>query len=53
MTAITVPTSADASPPERTRNCESRLLIKDRIKETLHDAFGASEPDRAWSRRLG
>jgi predicted kinase len=29
------------------------LLAKDRIKETLHDAFGAPEPDRAWSRRLG
>lgn len=29
------------------------LLTKDRIKETLHDAFGAPAPDRAWSRRLG
>jgi predicted kinase len=29
------------------------LLAKDRIKETLHDAFGAPEADRAWSRRLG
>jgi len=29
------------------------LLTKDRIEETLHDAFGASEPDRAWSRWLG
>ena len=29
------------------------LLTKDRIKETLHDAFGAPEPDRAWSRSLG
>jgi hypothetical protein len=29
------------------------LLAKDRIKETLHDAFGAPEPDREWSRRLG
>jgi predicted kinase len=29
------------------------LLVKDRIKETLHDAFGAPTPDRAWSRRLG
>jgi predicted kinase len=29
------------------------LLTKDRIKEILHDALGASEPDRAWSRRLG
>jgi hypothetical protein len=25
------------------------LLSKDRIKETLHDALGAPEPDRAWS----
>ena len=29
------------------------LLSKDRIKETLHDAFGAPAPDLAWSRRLG
>ena len=29
------------------------LLTKDRIKETLHDAFGAPEPDLAWSRGLG
>jgi predicted kinase len=29
------------------------LLTKDQIKETLHDALGAPEPDRAWSRRLG
>jgi predicted kinase len=29
------------------------LLTKDRIKETLHDAFGAPGPDLAWSRRLG
>jgi predicted kinase len=29
------------------------LLTKDRIKETLHDAFGAPAPDQAWSRRLG
>jgi predicted kinase len=29
------------------------LLTKDRIKETLHDALGAPEPDRAWSRKLG
>jgi predicted kinase len=29
------------------------LLSKDRIKETLHDALGAPEPDRAWSRMLG
>ena len=28
------------------------LLTKDRIKETLHDALGAPEPDLAWSRRL-
>jgi predicted kinase len=29
------------------------LVSKDRIKEALHDALGAAEPDRAWSRRLG
>ena len=29
------------------------LLAKDRIKETLHDALGVPEPDRAWSRKLG
>ena len=29
------------------------LLAKDRIKETLHDAFGAPGSDLAWSRRLG
>ena len=29
------------------------LLTKDRIKETLHDAFGAPESNLAWSRRLG
>jgi predicted kinase len=29
------------------------LLGKDRIKETLHDALAAPEPDLAWSRRLG
>ena len=29
------------------------LLAKDRIKETLHDALGAPEPDQAWSRRRG
>jgi len=29
------------------------LLAKDRIKETLHDALGAPQPDRAWSRKLG
>ena len=28
------------------------LLTKDLIKETLHDALGAPEPDLAWSRRL-
>ena len=27
------------------------LLGKDRIKETLHDALGAPEPDRPWSGR--
>jgi hypothetical protein len=29
------------------------LLTKDAIKETLHDALGAPEPDLAWSQRLG
>ncbi|MGC2007787.1 AAA family ATPase, partial [Trebonia sp.] len=29
------------------------LLTKDTLKETLHDALGAPEPDLAWSRRLG
>jgi predicted kinase len=29
------------------------LLSKYLIKQTLHDAFGAPEPDLAWSRRLG
>lgn len=29
------------------------LITKDIIKETLHDALGAPEPDLAWSRRLG
>jgi predicted kinase len=29
------------------------LLTKDTIKETLHAALGAPEPDLAWSRRLG
>jgi hypothetical protein len=29
------------------------LLAKDTIKEALHDALGAPETDRAWSRRLG
>ena len=29
------------------------LLTKDLIKETLHDALGAPDPDLAWSRRLG
>jgi predicted kinase len=29
------------------------LVSKDRIKETLHDALGAPEPELAWSRRLG
>ena len=29
------------------------LLTKDLIKETLHDALGAPEPDLAWSRSLG
>ncbi len=29
------------------------LVTKDLIKETLHDALGAPEPDLAWSRKLG
>ena len=29
------------------------LITKDTIKETLHDALGAPDPDLAWSRRLG
>lgn len=29
------------------------LISKDRIKEKLHDALGAPEPDLTWSRRLG
>ena len=29
------------------------LITKDTLKETLHDALGAPEPDLAWSRRLG
>jgi predicted kinase len=29
------------------------LLTKDLIKETLHGALGAPEPDLAWSRKLG
>jgi len=29
------------------------LIKETRIKETLHDALGAPEPDLAWSRRLG
>lgn len=29
------------------------LLGKDSIKETLHDALGAPQPDLVWSRRLG
>lgn len=29
------------------------LVTKDRIKERLHDAFGAPEADLAWSRKLG
>ena len=32
---------------------EYALITKDTIKETLHDALGAPEADRAWSRRLG
>lgn len=29
------------------------LLCKDQIKETLHDALGAPDPDLGWSRQLG
>ena len=29
------------------------LITKDTLKETLHDALAAPEPDLAWSRRLG
>jgi predicted kinase len=29
------------------------LISKDRIKETLHDALGAPDPDLTWLRRLG
>jgi predicted kinase len=29
------------------------LITKDTLKETLHDALGAPEPDLAWSRLLG
>lgn len=29
------------------------LVTKDRIKERLHDAFGAPEADLTWSRKLG
>jgi predicted kinase len=43
-TSLAVPLAAELRYP---------LLAKDRIKETLHDALGAPEPDRAWSRRLG
>ena len=43
-TSLAVPLAAELGYP---------LLAKDRIKETLHDALGAPEPDLAWSRRLG
>jgi len=43
-TSLAVPLAAELGYP---------LLAKDRIKETLHDAFGAPESDLAWSRRLG
>jgi predicted kinase len=43
-TSLAVPLAAELGYP---------LLAKDRIKETLHDALGAPEPDRAWSRKLG
>jgi len=29
------------------------LVCKDKIKDTLHDALGAPQPDLAWSRKLG
>jgi hypothetical protein len=40
-------------PPRAAAALGYALLAKDRIKETMHDAFGAPGPDRAWSRRLG
>ena len=43
-TSLAVPLAAELGYP---------LLAKDTIKETLHDALGAPEPDRARSRRLG
>jgi 2-phosphoglycerate kinase len=43
-TSLAVPLAAELGYP---------LLGQDRIKETLHDALGAPEPDLAWSRRLG
>ena len=43
-TSLAVPLAAELGYP---------LLAKDRIKETLHDAFGAPESELAWSRRLG
>jgi predicted kinase len=43
-TSLAVPLAAELGYP---------LLSKDRIKETLHDALGAPEPDLAWSRKLG
>ena len=43
-TSLAVPLAAELGYP---------LLAKDRIKETLHDAFGAPESSLAWSRRLG
>jgi predicted kinase len=44
QTSLAVPLAAALDYP---------LLAKDRIKETMHDAFGAPEADRTWSRRLG
>jgi predicted kinase len=43
-TSLAIPLAAELGLP---------LLTKDRIKETLHDAFGAPEPDLTWSRNLG
>lgn len=43
-TSLAVPLTAELGYP---------LLANDRIKEALHDAFGAPESDLAWSRRLG
>ena len=34
-------------------NSATRSLPRTGSKRTLHTAFGAPQPDRAWSRRLG